>query len=650
MKIKSKSLISIILSIMMVISMIIVAIPANAAVVDNEPVGAGPYYLWYALNKDDPANIENKVEMTSSNGTIYEATITFNSKDWHRVLLNTSSTAANDSEAKVWTSSDIKYTVNSDISSQLSVAVREHSGFHMLEITPKTSSSLPVKFSYSSSNGLTISDGSAITETTTQPTTTQPTTEPTTTTPVSTTTYYYSYYDSSNDINKFVPMTEDTKNKGSYIIRVSTIDSSCAPLTNSNQFKISNAQSTDKDEANNILSSTGGKCVNWSNNFSESRVSTSKSLTGVTFSVGEEFHDLQITDIGSNTDFYIQYTPDGTSGLEGNIKVWSVTDYDGITDPTDPTEPTTTEPVETTVPPTTAPADLKGVSLSVSNTSVNVNEEFTLTATASPAGVTDVTYTFYKDAVVIAEGVTSNTYTTSLSTECEAVFTVEAKANGNTVKSNSVTVTASAVAQTHNLTVYFKCASAPAYKPYVSLDGATAVEMTQGTELGKNYAGTLKFYWYSYTFNNVNSANTHTLTFTSKKTKLNATITDNFANSEYYLAVDNLMTGTEVVDLTGLPVYVRNFFHTATNMVYSGVGTDKTLGFTNIDGTRWKMGTYIDSTNGATSFSIKSATTMQMLTAELTTVSETQQAILDVNLDGKVDIKDATLMQRALVS
>ena len=41
---------------------------------------------------------------------------------------------------------------------------------------------------------------------------------------------------------------------------------------------------------------------------------------------------------------------------------------------------------------------------------------------------------------------------------------------------------------------------------------------------------------------------------------------------------------------------------------------------------------------------------MQMLTAELTTVSETQQAILDVNLDGKVDIKDATLMQRALVS
>ena len=109
------------------------------------------------------------------------------------------------------------------------------------------------------------------------------------------------------------------------------------------------------------------------------------------------------------------------------------------------------------------------------------------------------------------------------------------------------------------------------------------------------------------------------------------------------------MTGTEVVDLTGSLEYVRNFFHSATNMVYSGVGTDGTLGFTNIDGERYKMGTVVN-TDGTLTFSVKSATTMQMLTAELTTVSDTQKALLDVDLDGKVDIKDATLMQRALVS
>lgn len=295
------------------------------------------------------------------------------------------------------------------------------------------------------------------------------------------------------------------------------------------------------------------------------------------------------------------------------------------------------------------PAELTGVTLSVSDTDVNVNEEFTLTATATPAGVTGVTYTFYKGSTAIATDVTSNTLITKLTDEGPAEYTVTAKAYGIEVTSTAVTVTATQVAQVHDFRVYFKCASAPAYKPYVSLDGATAVAMTQGTELGKNYAGTLTFYWYYADFTSVDSADTHTLTFTSKKTKLNATITDNFANSEYYLAVDNLMTGTEVVDLTGSLEYVRNFFHSATNMVYSGVGTDGTLGFTNIDGERYKMGTVVN-TDGTLTFSVKSATTMQMLTAELTTVSDTQKALLDVDLDGKVDIKDATLMQRALVS
>lgn len=280
----------------------------------------------------------------------------------------------------------------------------------------------------------------------------------------------------------------------------------------------------------------------------------------------------------------------------------------------------------------------------------------TVTVTTSPSNgyeVDTVTYT-YGTTTADATASETNKYTFTMPA-ANVTVNVSFKATSTpsttyylTGTSTAVTVTATKVAQVHDFTVYFKCASAPAYKPYVSLDGATAVAMTQGTELGKNYAGTLTFYWYSYTFN-VDSADTHNLTFTSKKTKLNATITDNFANSEYYLAVDNLMTGTEVVDLTGSLEYVRNFFHSATNMVYSGVGTDGTLGFTNIDGERYKMGTVVN-TDGTLTFSVKSATTMQMLTAELTTVSDTQKALLDVDLDGKVDIKDATLMQRALVS
>lgn len=312
---------------------------------------------------------------------------------------------------------------------------------------------------------------------------------------------------------------------------------------------------------------------------------------------------------------------------------------------------------DVTVTVSSAPADIESVTISASKTEVSVNETFTLTATASPAGVTDVTYTFYMNgkAIVDATNITSNTFRTKLTADGSANFTVMATANGKTVTSTqAVTVTASKVDNIHNFKVYFKCPSAPAYKPSVSLDGAKPVKMTQGTELGTNYAGTLTFYWYYADLGQINSADAHTLTFTTARTRLNATMEDNFVYNEYYLAVDNLMLGTEVVDLTEFSgdaekEHILNFYHSATNTVYSGVGTDKTLGFTNIGGTRYKMGTLVDN-NGVATFSIRSATTMQMLSAQLTTVSKTQQALLDVNLDGRVDVKDATLMQRALVS
>lgn len=350
------------------------------------------------------------------------------------------------------------------------------------------------------------------------------------------------------------------------------------------------------------------------------------------------------TQVATNTDgvFAIENAVAGTHNYKVET-VYNTTNKKSSTD--------------VTVTVSSVPAEIESVTISASKTEVSVNETFTLTATASPDGVTDVTYTFYMNgkAIVDATNITSNTFRTKLTAEGSANFTVTATANGKTVTSTqAVTVTASKVDNIHNFKVYFKCPSAPAYKPSVSLDGADPVKMIRGTELGTNYAGTLTFYWYYADLGQINSADAHTLTFTTARTRLNATMEDNFVYNEYYLAVDNLMLGTEVVDLTEFSgdaekEHILNFYHSATNTVYSGVGTDKTLGFTNIGGTRYKMGTLVDN-NGVATFSIRSATTMQMLSAQLTTVSKTQQALLDVNLDGRVDVKDATLMQRALVS
>lgn len=221
---------------------------------------------------------------------------------------------------------------------------------------------------------------------------------------------------------------------------------------------------------------------------------------------------------------------------------------------------------------------------------------------------------------------------------------------------SDITATATVTAYTpdtnHTFRVYFKAPSAFAYQPKVSLDGAAQVSMTKGQELGKIYSGALTIYWFYYDFT-VDTSETHTLTFKTARTNLNATITDYFINDAYYLAVDNLMSGTEVVDLSqysGNLEYVRNYYRSATHMVYPYAGasdtTDNTLGFTNINGIRYKMGECIKTGR----VSITSATLIQKVSVSAETVDNVQMALLDVNLDGVVDVRDATLTQKYLVS
>ena len=112
-------------------------------------------------------------------------------------------------------------------------------------------------------------------------------------------------------------------------------------------------------------------------------------------------------------------------------------------------------------------------------------------------------------------------------------------------------------------------------------------------------------------------------------------------------------------------------------MVHS-TSYDNIVGFTWINGTEYAMGRYLKDNNISAAsltaltssslltipsalnpnamlqasstefFTIKSATLAQKITAEMEEVSTLQYQLLDVNLDGKVDIKDSTMMQKAL--
>lgn len=298
-------------------------------------------------------------------------------------------------------------------------------------------------------------------------------------------------------------------------------------------------------------------------------------------------------------------------------------------------------------------AKITGVSLTAPS-SAAIGSTITLTATPTVEGTaTEITYKYYmsKDNAIgddteIKTTTATNCTANAPETAGTYYYYVTATLNETTVTSTLVPVKVEEQQGVHTVTIYFKAPSSAAYKPTATLDG-TAYTMTRtDTCLGSIYTGAVKIYWYTVEVS-IDSSKAHTLTLTTTGTELNASITDYFNGSEAYLAVDNLMNGTEIVDLTAQPEYIRNYYHTPTHMVYSDDYSDGSLGFTFAEGSRHRMGSYIRD-NGQETFSIDSVTAIQKLSADCMEASELQTCLFDCNLDGVVDINDATLMQKAL--
>lgn len=285
-------------------------------------------------------------------------------------------------------------------------------------------------------------------------------------------------------------------------------------------------------------------------------------------------------------------------------------------------------------------------------TSFEVGESFLINVTTVEDGVT---YSVYLGETKVGDNVENGKIKVVATADMvgEQTFTVKAT-YGKKVETSNVIVTVNTSSDVKSITVYFKTATAPAYAPSVSFDGGDATAMTKSSELGKDYSGSLTFAWYSVTINDVDKTKNHTLTFTSKRTKLNATWNGTLTKDSYFTA-DNLMSGTVAVNLTDEHPIKRNFFYSATNMVYDSTDAkNKTLGFTFVGGSRVKMGTVVNESNGTvtpvSAPTVKSATYIQMINASMITVSSLQSELYDVNFDGKVDIKDATYIQYALAS
>ena len=323
---------------------------------------------------------------------------------------------------------------------------------------------------------------------------------------------------------------------------------------------------------------------------------------------------------------------------------------------------------------TPAPTPVIEPALTTSASKVAVGGSFKLTATPSDSSYT---YTFYKDGTDTALSSTGNTCTVTETTAGTYSYYVVINDGETNYTSEKISVTVEESGSTENkVKIWFKSAGSVIYTPSVSLDNGTFVVMEKinkglenSTYIGANASGSLKFYWY-FTELTIDSTKQHTFTFKTADTKVNVTSEAGyFSDSEYYFAVDNLVNGTTLVQYeTGTEEYIRNYHHTASHMVYAGVADDGTLGYTYIEGREYAMGsisatqttslvaktsalnTPVLKTAKRAPFSVDSVTMIQMTTARITTVSDLQNDLFDVNLDGVVDVNDATLIQLALVS
>lgn len=317
-------------------------------------------------------------------------------------------------------------------------------------------------------------------------------------------------------------------------------------------------------------------------------------------------------------------------------------------------------------------AQLSGVTISADSASYTAGDTVKITATPqNPVEGAVITYQIFRktetDVDFVAGAVTSDgVFTFANANAGNYQYKVVATdAYGFTKESEVLTVTVSGVKGNHDVTIYFKSSSTYAYKPLLKLNNDNYVEMTKTEKdlIGTNYSGSIKFYWYSYKVN-VDSTKDYTITIKTAGTSASGSFTSTLNSTTYYFGIDDLMEGTELVDLSNQPEYIRNYHHTARHMVFSGLASDGTLGFTKVNGIRYQMGSYnpddvttVDTASvasvsntltTASSFSIKSATAVQMLNVEKAKASLLQTQLLDVNLDGIVDIKDATLIQKAL--
>jgi len=289
---------------------------------------------------------------------------------------------------------------------------------------------------------------------------------------------------------------------------------------------------------------------------------------------------------------------------------------------------------------------------------VEAGESIQLIAKTTVNDDVSIKYTFYnaEDLTLLGSNYTG-AYLFSTD-DLEAGATVkfyvvaECEAYGNvyTAQSEVLTVEVESVMDMYNVTIYFKSTSTLGYKPYITTDGATEdldnVEMKKDIFICKNETETASYFWYKAEFAVSKKSPSAFIRIISSRyameVQTNLVITE---DKTYYFAVDNLNDGTQLVDLSNASEDERNWCESAVHMVYD----EKADGEEKLAQVSARVDLrYVGDTNGDGKVDIRDATYIQKGLADLLTFSKTDLEAADVDDDFKVSVKDVTAIQKKL--
>lgn len=308
---------------------------------------------------------------------------------------------------------------------------------------------------------------------------------------------------------------------------------------------------------------------------------------------------------------------------------------------------------------TVVEAEADTITISAANVNVYAGQTTTINVTpklSSNIASNLVTYEFYLGNTKVDTN-TKGTYDVE-TTDADASTTRTYRIVASTTDSNgapisaetTVTVTIHSTSGGDGIvTIYFKSAESYGYVPSIKFgaDG-TYAEMTKaGAVIGHNTTNTGHYWWYSATTTAVDGKVEFSLTsprfFKDCTYTLDVTkeAPEQDGSYEYYFAIDNLnLVTSDIINVTGKSY--KNYFNTIIDMV-----TELTPGELVQTGSTFEYYALGDANNDG-KLNIRDATIIQKDLAQITELSYAGNVVADVNGDGNVTIKDATAIQKQL--